>query len=109
MGRRHSCRSKVGKNRPELPVCLRGLLNQILSSEITSLDQINHWHRGGRQWGLGPNVPILVLSFEHFQMACLIGIFNYFLTQSDNCRYTVFYFDEGCLRDTVHLLYMPPY
>ncbi len=51
----------------------------------------------------GPNVSILSLSFEHFQMACLNRIFSYFFTQSDTCRLTVFYFDEGCLRDTIHL------
>jgi hypothetical protein len=58
---------------------------------------------GGRHWGLRPNVPILALRFEQFQMACLIRIFSYFFTQSDNCRFTLFYFDEGCLKDTVHV------
>ncbi len=62
---------------------------------------------GGRHWGLRPNVSILVLRFQHFQMACLNRIFSYFFTQSDNCRFTVFYFDEGCLRDTVHYLHAP--
>ncbi len=59
-------------------------------------------HRGGRHWGLRPNVPILSL---RFQMACLImsRIFSYFFTKSGNCRFTLFYFDDGCLRDTVHL------